>query len=170
MIMNINEVSLGITAVSALATFVLGGWALRMNKQQGQIVTRLDRLQRALAEVQLREKITVVKQRAERFRLPLEGGRKHTVDEAVTLRGDCEAPLPLFGYARQSTRDEYIKAVTAAALALGSGNVERGEFYKAEICECLSEHIKVADAELAPEIADQLRQCSLQIESGEIRS
>ncbi len=159
-----NEpLSLTLTIASIVLTLVLGAYAVYLSRQQGAIITRVDNLQTAIAETQLKEKITVICQRGEMFKRPLEHNNKHRAEEAVTLRGDIEAALSLFRFAGEATRSQYTQAVCDAGLALGKGHVEGWQKYRDEICECLTQHVQlVRDTKDAAE----LRRCADTIKSG----
>lgn len=148
-----------ISVVSLVATLFLGGWAIWLTRQQGYIVDRLDQLQAALAEVQLREKITVIRQRAERFRLPLKDEEKYSPDEAVTLIGDCDAALPLFAYAGDETRQNYINAVCEAATSVTMGYVHDSHTHLQDLQSCLSKHISELERNSQVAAARQLSRC-----------
>jgi hypothetical protein len=136
-----------IDIVLGLLLFALGLW---LNRKQEKIVARLDALQEALAKLELREKITVIKSRAKKFQLePL----KHGKDEVRLLIGDCTAGLSLFEFAPHDLRCEYIESVYDAWQSLDEEFMVKGKEFQSVLADNLAKHGASISKKEKPEIA-----------------
>jgi hypothetical protein len=132
--------------------------------KQGEIVDRLNILQSAIAETQLREKITVMKQRVKMLKFKPEIGEKYPENEVGLLIGDCMAGLPLFELAPEKTRDEFITTTCEAMTSLDSQYIDNHEKHKEKLRKILAEHFitpSEENTEIIRKFDDLLEKCGV---------
>lgn len=165
-----EAISLILSLLSIAITAIFGWLAYKLSRKQGEIIDRLNIFQTATAETQLREKITVMKQRVKKFRHKPEIGDKYNEDEVVLLIGDCMAGLPLFELAPTKTRNEFVETTCEAMTSLDSEYIDDREKHKKKLKRILAEHSATLSKKDKPEIAVQfdslLERCGV---SGEER-
>ena len=136
-----------IDIVLGLLLFVLG---LLLNRKQEKIVKRLDLLQEALAKLELREKITVIKSNAKKFQQePL----KHGKDKVRLVIGDCIAGLSLFEFAPTEMRCEYADAVYDAWRSLDEEFIVNGKQFQKILADELAKHAAGISKKDKPKVA-----------------
>lgn len=135
----VELISFILSSLSIIATVVLSLLAIRLSKRQGEIIDRLNDLQTATAETQLREKITVMKQRIKKFKHKPHDSDKYDEDEVVLLIGDCQAALPLFEYAPPKTRKVFVETTCEAMASLDSQYIDDRERHKQKLRRALIE-------------------------------
>lgn len=133
-----------------------------VDQRLNDIDQSLNALTLGIAELELREKITVIKHRAKKL---IDKPHEFGEDEAILLAGDSTAGLPLFQYAPERTRCEYINAVYEAMTALGEEYILSGKPFQERLIENLTNDISTITEkdkdDIRKQLQDLLEKCTL---------